>query len=63
MIFPQDDTTGRPEDFGEPATYESDTGQSYAREHARIFGPMGKALRAGAPYQLGPSTHIIGAMG
>ena len=39
MIFPQDDTTGRPEDFGEPATYESDTGQSYAREHARSSGP------------------------
>ena len=57
MIFPQDDTTGRPEDFGEPATYESDTGQSYAREHARIFGPHGQALRTGAPYQLGRQPH------
>ena len=62
MIFPQDDTTGRPEDFGEPATYESDTGQSYAREHARIFGPMGKLYELVRRTSSGVN-HIIGAMG
>ena len=61
-IFPQDSHTGRPEDFGEPATYETDTGQSYAREHARIFQPMGKL------YELVRRTgsginHVIGTVG
>ena len=62
VIFPQDDTAGRPEDFGEPATYESDTGQSYAREHARIFQPMGKLYELVRRVSSGVN-HVIGAMG
>ena len=62
VIFPQDNTAGRPEDFGEPATYESDTGQSYAREHARIFGPMGKLYELVRRTSSGVN-HIIGAVG
>ena len=61
-IFPQDSHTGRPEDFGEPATYETDAVQSYAREHARIFGPMGKLYELVRRTSSGVN-HIIGAMG
>ena len=62
-IFPQDDDNAdRPEDFGEFATYEPDTGQSYAREHARIFRPMGKLYELLRRTSSGIS-HIIGAVG
>ncbi len=62
VIFPQDNTGGGPEDFGEPATYESDTGQSYTREHAHIFRPMGKLYELVRRTSSGVN-HIIGAMG
>ena len=61
-IFPQENHTGRPEDFGEPASYETDTGQSYAREHAHIFQPMGKLYELVRRTSSG-INHIIGAMG
>ena len=63
-IFPQHDVPGRPrpEDFGEPATYETDTGQSYAREHAQVFGPMGKLYELVRRIGSGVN-HIIGAVG
>ena len=62
IIFPQDDTARRTEDFGEPATYQSDTGQSYAREHAHIFQPMGKLYELVRRISSGVN-HVIGAMG
>ena len=61
-IFPQDNGAGRPEDFGEPATYETDTGQSYAREHEQVFGPMGKLHELVRRIGSGVN-HIIGAVG
>ena len=61
-IFPQDSRAGRPEDFGEPATYEADTGQSYAREHARVFRPMGRLYELVRRIGSG-INHIIGAVG
>ena len=61
-IFPQDNRSGRPEDFGESATYEADTGQSYAREHARIFQPMAKLYELVRRTSSGVN-HLIGAMG
>ena len=61
-IFPQDDSARRPEDFGEPATYETDTGQSYAHEHARIFRPMGRLYDLVRRTGTGVN-HIIGTVG
>ena len=63
-IFPRHGAPGRPrpEDFGEPATYETDTGQSYAREHEQVFGPMGKLHELVRRIGSGVN-HIIGAVG
>ena len=62
MIFPPGRHHRATEDFGEPATYESDTGQSYAREHGAHLRAHGQALRAVRRTSSGVN-HIIGAMG
>lgn len=61
-IFPQTETTELPTDFGETATYEADTGQSYAQLHTQIFEPMAKLYELTRRTSTG-IDHIVGAMG
>lgn len=61
-IFPKTEPTELPTDFGEPASYRSDGGQSYEIEHATIFQPM-ERLHALIRRTSTGIRHIIGAIG
>jgi phosphoenolpyruvate carboxylase len=61
-IFPADEEGGPDLDFGEPATYRGEEGQSYRAEHLTIFRPIR------ADYELirrisSGIVHHIGAVG
>ncbi len=51
-----------PADFGEPATYRSDSNQSYEAEHETIFQPMERLLTLIRRASSG-INHIVGAIG
>ena len=61
-IFPKTEPTELPADFGEPASYRSDSSQSYEAEHATIFQPM-ERLHALIRRTSAGINHIIGAFG
>ncbi len=61
-IFPKTDPTELPADFGEPATYRSDSNQSYEAEHETIFQPMERLLTLIRRTSSG-INHIVGAIG
>jgi len=64
LVFPRTDPNVDLDidDFGEPATYESESAQSYEREHERIFRPMGESYAL--IRRIGTALiHIAGATG
>jgi phosphoenolpyruvate carboxylase len=62
IIFPKVEQAEFEGDFGEVATYVGDWTQTYEREHARIFQPIGHLYTLIRRLSSGV-THTIGAMG
>ncbi len=61
-IFPRTESLPASEDFGEPASYQSDRAQSYVIEHETIFDPLSRIY--GLVRRVGSAvSHVIGAVG
>ena len=61
-IFPHTDDSANDEEFGELATYESESAQSYEVEHERIFQPTARLYELVRRISTGV-TYILGAVG
>ena len=62
VIFPPGEEIDIPDDFGEPASYQTEPSSSYEQEHAQIFGPMAEVAALMRQISVGLRC-VIGAIG
>ncbi len=61
-IFPRSQEIDIPDDFGEPASYQTEPSSNYEQEHAQIFGPMAEITDLMRQISVGLRC-VIGAVG